>query len=81
MATTATPPRRHRRGRAGEGSWWAGLPGILFLVALVLGPLIIIVVYSFLSRAKLGVGVKWTFSFQPYVELFYSESLSGEKTF
>ena len=81
MASTAAPAGPRKRGRAGQGSWWAGLPGILFLIALVLGPLVIIVIYSFLSRAKLGVGVKWTFSTQPYVELFYSESLSGEKTF
>ena len=81
MATTATPTPPTKRGRAGQGSWWAGLPGILFLIALVLGPLVIIVIYSFLSRAKLGVGVKWTFTTQPYVELFYTESLSGEKTF
>ena len=74
-------PRRRKRGQAGQGSWWAGLPGIAFLIALVLGPLVIIVLYSFLNRAKLGVGVKWTFTAQPYVELFYSESLSGEKTF
>ena len=78
-----TEVRRQRRssGRAGQGSWWAGLPGLLFLMALVLAPLVIIVLYSFLNRAKLGVGVKWLFTVQPYVELFYSESLSGEKTF
>ena len=83
--TTSAPAevRRRRRssGRAGQGSWWAGLPGLIFLMALVLAPLVIIVLYSFLNRAKLGVGVKWLFTIQPYVELFYSESLSGEKTF
>lgn len=73
--------RKRTRGQAGQASWWAGLPGILFLIALVLAPLIIIVIYSFLSRAKLGVGVKWLFTSQSYVELFYSESLSGVKSF
>lgn len=67
--------------RAGQGSWWAGMPGLLYLVLLVLAPLVIIVIYSFLSRAKLGVGVKWVFTVQPYVELFYSESLSGVRSF
>jgi hypothetical protein len=33
----------------------------------VLAPLVIIVIFSFLSRAKLGVGVKWEFTIQPYV--------------
>ena len=81
MATTEAPARRRKRGQAGQGSWWAAAPGIIFLVALVLAPLVIIVLYSFLNRAKLGVGVKWTFTAQPYIELFYSESLSGEKAF
>jgi spermidine/putrescine transport system permease protein len=67
--------------RAGQGSWWAGVPGLAYLVALVLAPLAIIVIYSFLSRAKLGVGVKWEFTFQPYIDLFFSESLSGERSF
>jgi len=81
VSTTEAPRRRRRGGRAGQGSWWAGAPGLVFLIALVLAPLVIIVIYSFLNRAKLGVGVKWTFTVQPYVELFYSESLSGEKSF
>ena len=37
--------RKRTRGQAGQASWWAGLPGILFLIALVLAPLIIIVIY------------------------------------
>jgi len=71
--------RKHRR--AGEGSWWAGMPGLLFLVLMVLGPMIIIFIYSFLSRAKFGVGVKWVFSANPYLDLFFSESLRGGRTF
>ena len=73
--------RESTKARAGQGSWWAGLPGLAYLVALVLAPLVIIVIFSFLSRAKLGVGVKWEFTVQPYIDLFYSESLSGERTF
>ena len=55
---------------------------ILGLIDLSLtASLVIIVIFSFLSRAKLGVGVKWEFTVQPYIELFYSESLSGERSF
>lgn len=77
----ATKMITKKRGAAGQGSWWAGAPGLVYLIALVLAPLVVIVIYSFLSRAKLGVGVKWEFSIAPYVELFYSESLSGERSF
>ena len=67
--------------RAGQGSWWAGFPGILYLALLVLGPMIIIVIYSFLSRARFGVGVKWQFSITPYLDLLFSESLTGGRSF
>lgn len=43
--------------------------------------MVLIVLYSFLSRAKFGVGVKWSFSITPYLDLFYSESLTGGRTF
>ena len=70
-----------QRRQAGQGSWWSGLPGVVYLIALVFLPLVIIFVYSFLSRAKLGVGVKWQFSLTPYTELLFSESLSGGRSF
>ncbi|NQW72728.1 MAG: ABC transporter permease [Actinobacteria bacterium] len=70
-----------QRRQAGQGSWWSGLPGVVYLIALVFLPLVIIFIYSFLSRAKLGVGVKWQFSLTPYTELLYSESLSGGRSF
>ena len=75
----AAPPAD--RGRAGQGSRWAAIPGIVYLIALVLAPLIIIVIYSFLSRAKFGVGVRWEFSFTPYLDLLFSESLAGGRSF
>jgi spermidine/putrescine transport system permease protein len=50
-------------------------------VGLVLAPLIIIVIFSFLSRAKLGVGVAWEFSTQAYADLLFSESLAGGRSF
>lgn len=67
--------------KAGQGSWWVGLPGIAYLILLVLAPLIIIVIYSFLSRAKFGVGVKWAFSPTAYLDLLFSESLAGGRSF
>lgn len=75
----AAPPAD--RGRAGQGSPWSAIPGIVYLVALVLAPLIIIVIYSFLSRAKFGVGVRWEFSVTPYLDLLFSESLAGGRSF
>ena len=70
-----------QRRQAGQGSWWSGLPGVVYLIALVFLALVLIFIYSFLSRAKLGVGVKWQFSLTPYTELLYRESLSGGRSF
>lgn len=81
MTTDERAPKPTETRTAGQGSWWAGIPGIVYLVALVLGPMIIIVVYSFLSRAKFGVGVKWEFSVTPYLDLLFSESLAGGRAF
>jgi spermidine/putrescine transport system permease protein len=81
VAEAATPAVPRSRRQAGQGSWWAGVPGLVFLIALVLGPMIIILIYSFLSRAKFGVGVKWTFDLSPYLDLFFSESLTGGRSF
>ena len=69
------------RGRAGQGSRWAAVPGVVYLIALVLSPLVIIVIYSFLSRAQFGVGVRWEFSVTPYLDLLFSESLAGGRSF
>jgi spermidine/putrescine transport system permease protein len=74
-------PKSVESRTAGQGSWWAGIPGIAYLIALVLGPIVIIVIYSFLSRAKFGVGVKWVFSVSAYQDLFFGESLAGGRTF
>ncbi len=74
-------PARDVPKRAGQGSWWAGMPGLAFLVIMVLGPMILILIYSFLSRAKFGVGVKWTFDTSPYLDLFFRESLLGGRSF
>jgi spermidine/putrescine transport system permease protein len=81
-APTLHRPRRARpQARAGQGAWWVSTPGLGYLIGLVAAPLVIIIVYSFLSRAQFGVGVSWEFSLQPYVDLFYSESLSGGRAF
>lgn len=73
--------RNRKTAKAGQGSALAAVPGLVYLGALVLAPLVIVVVYSFLSRAKFGVGVRWELSTQAYRDLLFSESVSGDLTF
>ena len=35
-----------QRRQAGQGSWWSGLPGVVYLIALVFLPLVLIFIYS-----------------------------------
>jgi spermidine/putrescine transport system permease protein len=76
-----SPAKKRSEARAGQGAWWVSTPGLGYLIGLVAAPLVIIIIYSFLSRAQFGVGVRWDFSLQPYVDLFYSESLAGGRAF
>lgn len=73
--------RSTKAAKAGQGSALAAIPGLAYLAALVLAPLVIVVIYSFLSRAKFGVGVRWELSAQAYRDLLFSESLAGDLTF
>lgn len=54
---------------------------MLFLAATIGVPLAITVVYSFLARAKVGLGVSWEFTPAAYKKLFVIENLDGTTGF
>jgi spermidine/putrescine transport system permease protein len=85
MTTLSPAPKTSKKARPqarpGQGAWWVSGPGLAYLIGLVAAPLVIIIIYSFLSRAQFGVGISWEFNLRPYIELFYSQSLSGESRF
>ncbi|WP_344981845.1 ABC transporter permease [Streptosporangium fragile] len=72
-----------RRGpaRSGRTSRWTVLPGTLLLLALVGGPLVVVVAYSFMSRGMFGVGVAGPFSLDAYTRLLYDTELDGSRAF
>ncbi|GAA2910761.1 ABC transporter permease [Streptosporangium fragile] len=57
------------------------LPGTLLLLALVGGPLVVVVAYSFMSRGMFGVGVAGPFSLDAYTRLLYDTELDGSRAF
>ena len=69
------------RGRPGQTSPWLAIPTIAYLFLTIGIPLFITVVYSFLQRAKIGMGVTWHFSPKAYKDLFILENLDGTTTF
>ncbi|MEI6405060.1 MAG: ABC transporter permease [Actinomycetes bacterium] len=69
------------RGRPGQTSPWLAIPTIAYLFLTIGIPLFITVVYSFLQRAKIGMGVSWHFSAKAYKDLFVLENLDGTTSF
>lgn len=67
--------------RPGQPSPRFAAPTILFLAATIGVPLAIMVVYSFLERAKVGMGVEWNFTTEAYKKLFIIENLDGTTGF
>ena len=69
------------QGRPGQASSWLATPTLIFLILVILLPLLITVVYSFLSQPTLGTGVKWVFSTDAYRQIFVQEKLDGTTAF
>ncbi len=68
-------------GRPGQTSPLLALPTVLFLTIGIGIPLVLTVVYSFLDRATVGMGVKWHFNPTSYKHLFVIENLDGTTGF
>ena len=75
MTTARTQPR------PGQTSPWYAAPTVIFLILAVGVPLGLTVVYSFLKRATIGMGVSWHFSPKAYKDLFILEKLDGTTAF
>lgn len=67
--------------RPGSGSFWLATPGIVLGVVFVAIPVILVVIYSFMSKAPGGVGVAGPFSVDSWQKLVFEEDFSGNKSF
>jgi spermidine/putrescine transport system permease protein len=50
---------------------------VVFLIATIAAPLLVTAIYSFMSRPKSGIGIKWTFSTDAYTQILVQEKLDG----
>jgi spermidine/putrescine transport system permease protein len=80
LTVVRTPPTK-RTPKPGAIPGVAATPALGIVTAFLGGPLIIILVYSFLERGRLGVGVAWTFSWIPYRSFLYRENFRGQVQF
>ena len=68
-AAAAAADRRDTRGR-----WLLSAPALLILLFAAIGPLIIVVIYSFLKKGGYG-GVEWEFSTDAWVSVVFQRDI------
>jgi len=78
---TESPALQTDQMRPGQTSPRLALPTVLFLVATIAVPIGLTLVYSFLSTADIGTGVKWDFTLGAYRHLFVQDKLDGTTAF
>lgn len=83
MSHTQTRPRQKTLNpkRPGQVGWWGTTPAILVGLLFTVGPLVIIVMYSFLSRPANGGGVSYEFSLAPYTSFLFQADFVGNVAF
>lgn len=78
-------PARARRTRTprrpGQLGWLASTPAIIIGLLFTVGPLIIIIIFSFLSRPPQGGGVVYEFTLEPYIGFLFQSDFVGNTTF
>lgn len=67
--------------RPGQLGWFASLPALVIGLLFTVGPLIIIVIFSFLSRPAQGGGVVYNFTLEPYVGFLFRQDFVGNVSF
>ncbi|WP_111719799.1 ABC transporter permease [Homoserinimonas sp. OAct 916] len=78
-----SPARIKRRNpkRPGQIGWLGSVPALIIGLLFTVGPLIIIVIFSFLSRPKTGGGVIYDFSLEAYRSFLVQVDFLGNTTF
>lgn len=73
MATAAEIAREAERKDV-RTRWWLSAPALIVLAVAAIGPLLIVVVYSFLLPGKYG-NVEWGFSFEAWIGILFSRDM------
>ncbi|MEY4533601.1 MAG: hypothetical protein RI926_1370 [Actinomycetota bacterium] len=67
--------------RPGQIGFWGTIPALIIGLLFTVGPLAIIVIYSFLSRPYSGGGVDYKFTLEPYIGFLFQADFVGNVTF
>lgn len=66
--------------RPGQLGWLASVPAIIIGLLFTVGPLVIIVMFSFMSRPPQGGGIVYEFSLEPYTSFLFQTDFLGNTT-
>ena len=74
MADSGADRRRRGRGRTSRNRWLLSAPALLIILLAATGPLLIVLVYSFLTPGPYG-DVKWEFSPDGWTSVFFERDI------
>lgn len=72
----ALSPKKEPR-RPGQFPWLATVPALIIAALFTLGPLAIIVFFSFMSRPPQGGGIVFEFTLEPYINFLFQTDFMG----
>lgn len=67
--------------RPGQIGFWGTIPALIIGLLFTVGPLVIIFIFSFMSRPFSGGGVDYTFTLEPYITFLFQSDFVGNVTF
>ena len=80
-AVELTATRKRSRKAPGRFGWFGTVPALIIGLLFTVGPLIVIVVFSFLTRPATGGGVIYEFTLEPYINFLFQADFLGNTTF
>ena len=74
-------PRKRPSSRLGQLSWPGTVPALVVATLFTIGPLAIIIMFSFLSRPPEGGGIEYEFTLAAYVNFLFQSDFLGNTLF
>ncbi|MFA9277166.1 MAG: ABC transporter permease [Rhodoluna sp.] len=83
MSTVQKTPRTRGSNpkRPGQIGFWGTIPALVIGLLFTVGPLVIIFIFSFMSRPYSGGGVDYKVTLEPYISFLFQTDFVGNVTF
>ncbi|MCX6494565.1 MAG: ABC transporter permease [Actinobacteria bacterium] len=83
MSTIQKSPRIRGKNpkRPGQIGFWGTIPALIIGLLFTVGPLVIIFIFSFMSRPYSGGGVDYKFTLEPYISFLFQTDFVGNVAF